>query len=169
MGSEAYHNALDPPTPPVARWRLPVRASGFARPPDFRHNGGSRRPTSRPAPREEIVPDRNTQWTIGTFIAVALALSMQISMQISGLRADINQLRNETNQRFSLVENGMNQLRTEINQLRNEMNQRFSEMNRRLEIFDERLRSVEIAFAKVDQRLEIIERVLLPDAPSPPE
>ena len=108
------------------------------------------------------MPDRNAQWSIGTFIAVALALSMQISMQISGLRADINQLRNETNQRFSLVENEMNQIRTEINQ-------RFSEMNRRLELFDERLRSVEIAFAKVDQRLEIIERVLLPDAPSPPE
>ena len=122
------------------------------------------------------MPDRNAQWIIGTFIAVAIALSVQIGTQTSGLRGDINQLRNETNQRFSLVENEMHQIRTEINQLRNEMNQRFSEMNqrfsemnRRLESFDERLRGVEIAFAKVDQRLEIIERVVLPDAPAPQE
>ena len=97
------------------------------------------------------MPDRNSQWTIGTLLAVAIALSMQISMQTAGLRAE------------------MSQLRTEMNQLRTEMNQRFSEMNRRLESFDERLRAVEIAFAKVDQRLEIIERVVLPDAPAPPE
>ena len=97
------------------------------------------------------MPDRNSQWTIGTLLAVAIALSMQISMQTAGLRAE------------------MNQLRTEMNQLRTEMNQRFSEMNRRLDSFDERLRAVEIGFAKVDQRLEIIERVVLPDAPAPPE
>ena len=97
------------------------------------------------------MPDRNSQWTIGTILAVAIALSMQISMQTAGLRAE------------------MNQIRTEINQLRTEMNQRFSEMNRRLESFDERLRAVEVGFAKVDQRLEIIERVVLPDAPAPPE
>ena len=90
------------------------------------------------------MPDRNAQWTIGTFIAVAIALSMQISTQTAGLRA-------------------------EMNQLRTEMNQRFSEMNRRFDSFDERLRNVEIAFAKVDQRLEIIERVVLPDAPAPQE
>ena len=97
------------------------------------------------------MPDRNSQWTIGTILAVAIALSMQISMQTAGLRAE------------------MNQLRTEINQWFSEMNQRFSEMNRRLDSFDERLRAVEIGFAKVDQRLEIIERVVLPDAPAPPE
>ena len=126
------------------------------------------------------MPDRNAQWIIGTIITVAIALSLQIGMQTSGLRGDMNQFRNETNQRFSLVENEINQLRSEINQrfslveneinqLRSEINQRFSEMNRRLDSFDERLRSVEIAFAKVDQRLEIIERVVLPDAPAPQE
>ena len=115
------------------------------------------------------MPDRNAQWIIGTIITVAIALSLQIGTQTSGLRADINQLRNETNQRFSLVENEINQLRNEMNQRFSEMNQRFSEMNRRLDSFDERLRSVEIAFAKVDQRLEIIERVVLPDAPAPQE
>ena len=57
------------------------------------------------------MPDRNAQWTIGTLIAVAIAMSMQTS----GLRADINQLRNE----ISEFRNEMNQ---QFNQIRNEMN-----------------------------------------------
>ena len=117
--------------------------------------GQGRLPTSRRPAGAETMPDRNAQWTIGTVVAVAIALSMQMSMQTSGLRADFNQLRSEMNQRF--------------NQLRSEMNQRFSETNRRLESFDERLRNVEIALGKLDQRLEIIERIVLPDAPDPPE
>ena len=40
------------------------------------------------------------------------------------------------------------------------------EVERRLESFDERLRNVEIAFGKVDQRLDIIERIVLPPADS---
>ena len=115
------------------------------------------------------MPDRNAQWTIGTLIAVAIALSMQVNMQTSGLRADINQIRNEISQFRNEMNQRFNQLRNEMNQLRNEMNQRFSETNRRLESFDERLRNVEIASGKVDQRLAIIERVVLPDAPDPPE
>ena len=106
--------------------------------------GQGRLPTSRRPAGAETMPDRNAQWTIGTVVAVAIALSMQMSMQTSGLRADFNQLRSE-------------------------MNQRFSETNRRLESFDERLRNVEIALGKLDQRLEIIERIVLPDAPDPPE
>ena len=83
------------------------------------------------------MPARDAQWIIGTLIAVAIALSMQISAQTSNLRSDMNQ-------RFDQV------------------NQRFREVDRRLEGFDERLRNVEIAFGKVDQRLELLERVVLP-------
>ena len=107
------------------------------------------------------MPDRNAQWIIGTFIAVAIALSMQTA----GLRTEMNQLRTE----MSRLRTEMNQRFSEMNQRFSEMNQRFSEVNRRLDSFDERLHSVEIAFAKVDQRLEIIERVVLPDAPAPQE
>lgn len=40
-----------------------------------------------------------------------------------------------------------------------------TEVNTRMESFDTRLRSVEIAFGKIDQRLLTLERILLP----PPE
>lgn len=96
------------------------------------------------------MPARDAQWIIGTLVAVAIALSMQINTQTSNLRSDMNQRFNEVNQRFR------------------EVDQRFSEVNRRLEGFDERLRNVEIAFGKVDQRLELLERVVLPaDARTP--
>ena len=114
------------------------------------------------------MPDRNTQWIIGTFVIAAVAMSMQIF----GLRGDMNQLRNEMNQRFSEMRGEMSQLRSEMSQLRSEVNQRLSEMNRRLDSFDERLRNVEITLGKVLQRLEILERVVLPDPvedPGPPQ
>ena len=114
------------------------------------------------------MPDRNTQWIIGTFVIAAVAMSMQIF----GLRGDMNQLRNEMNQRFSEMRGEMSQLRSEVNQLRSEVNQRLSEMNQRLESFDERLRNVEVTLGKVLQRLEILERIVLPDpveAPGPPQ
>ena len=118
------------------------------------------------------MPDRNTQWVIGTLFAVAVAMSMQIS----GLRGDMNQLRNEVRSEMSELRgemrSEMSELRGEMNQLRGEMNQRFSEMNRRLESFDERLRNVEVTLGKVLQRLEILDRIVLPDPgedPGPPQ
>ena len=118
------------------------------------------------------MPDRNTQWIIGTFVVAAVAMSMQIF----GLRGDMNQVRNEMSQLRSEMSSEMSQLRSEMrgemNQLRSEMNQRFSEMNQRLESFDERLRNVEITLGKVLQRLVILERIVLPDPdedPGPPQ
>ena len=98
---------------------------------------------------DDVMPDRNTQWSIGTIIVVELALTAQMSS-----------LRSEMNQRFAQLEAEMNQ---RFAQLDSEMNQRFAEVNRRLDAFDQRLRAVEVAFAKVVQRLETIERIVLPD------
>ena len=89
------------------------------------------------------MPDNNTRWIIGTTITVAIALSAQMAFMISM----ISDLREDTNQRF------------------NQMEQRFNRIEQRLDGFDERLRAVEISFAKVDQRLLILERTLIP-APS---
>ena len=116
---------------------------------------------------DDMMPDRNTQWSIGTIIVVGLALTAQMS----SLRSEMNQRFSEVNQRFAQLEAEMNQrfaqLEAEMNQrfaqLDSEMNQRFAEVNRRLDAFDQRLRAVEVAFAKVDQRLETIERIVLPD------
>ena len=108
------------------------------------------------------MPDRNAQWIIGTIIAVGLALAAQTS----SLRSEMNQRFSEVNQRFAQLDAEMNQ---RFAQLEAEMNQRFAEVNRRLDAFDERLRAVEIAFAKVDQRLRTIERIVLPNGGAEPE
>ena len=39
------------------------------------------------------------------------------------------------------------------------------EMRAEMRAFDERLRAVEVAFGKVDQRLETLERAIIPAAP----
>lgn len=92
------------------------------------------------------MPDNNTRWIIGTTITVAIALSAQMAFMISM----ISDLREDTNQRF------------------NQMEQRFNRIEQRLDGFDERLRAVEISFAKVDQRLLILERTLIPAPPGAP-
>ena len=51
---------------------------------------------------------------------------------------------------------------TRIGDLRTDLRDFRTEVNSRMDGFDERLRNVEIAFGKVDQRLLLIERVVLP-------
>ena len=51
---------------------------------------------------------------------------------------------------------------TRIGDLRTDLRDFRTEVNSRMDGFDERLRNVEIAFGKVDQRLLTIERVVLP-------
>ena len=100
------------------------------------------------------MPDNNTRWIIGTTITVAIALSAQMAIMISGLR-------DETNRRFDQIDQ-------RFNQVEQRSNQRFNRIEQRLDGFDERLRAVEISFAKVDQRLLILERTLIPAPPGAP-
>lgn len=85
-----------------------------------------------PLPRErrgailKNMPSRDAQWIIGTILAAAVALSVQIA----GLRGDLAEMRIDV---------------------------------RRL---DDRLRTVEVEFGKVDQRLATLERLHLP-TPNP--
>ena len=79
---------------------------------------------------------------IGTGLAVVTIVVTVLSMQIVGVNTRIDDVRND-----------LRDFRTEV--------------NARMNGFDTRLRNVEIAFGKVDQRLLIIERVVLP-TPEPP-
>ena len=58
---------------------------------------------------------------------------------------------------------------TWIDDARGELRDFRTEVNARMEGFDTRLRNVEIAFGKVDQRLLIIERFVLPTPDQPAE
>lgn len=75
----------------------------------------------------------DTKWIIGTIVPAILVVAGLLSVQISGVNARIDDLNGR-----------MERLETDVRGL------------------DARLRAVEIAFAKVDQRLETLERALLP-------
>ena len=73
---------------------------------------------------------------VGTSLAIAGLLSVQMSGQISGLSVRIDDVRAD-----------------------------MREMRATMDRFDARLDAVEVALGKVDQRLLTIERVVLPAAP----
>ena len=86
------------------------------------------------------MPDANTRWILGTLAVLGGLLLSQgaaTNARIDDLRADIGNLR------------------TDVRRLED-----------RLDRLDDRLRAVEVAFGKVEQRLETLERVILP-APEP--
>ncbi len=82
----------------------------------------------------------DTKWIIGTIVPAILALGGMLSVQIAGVNIRID-----------------------------DMNGRIDDMNGRLErletdvrSMDTRLRAVEVGFGKLDQRLETLERAILP-------
>ncbi len=79
------------------------------------------------------MPHRDVQWVIGTIVVLAGLLVWRVDAGFSGV-----------NSRMDRIESRMDRIET------------------RLDGFDARLRNVENAFAKVDQRLLTIERVVLP-------
>ena len=91
----------------------------------------------------------DTKWIVGT----AVVLAGLLSAQIAGVNARVDDLRADLT----------TQLTTQIAGV----NARIDRIETRLDGFDERLRNVEIAFGKVDQRLLTIERIILP-APEQP-
>ena len=88
----------------------------------------------------------DTKWIVGT----ALVLAGLLSTQIVGVNARIDDLRADLTTQIAGV------------------NARIDRIETRLDGFQERLRNVEIAFAKVDHRLLTIERIILP-APEQPD
>ena len=78
-----------------------------------------------------IMPSRDAQWILGTVIAIAIALSMQIG----GIRADVRELRAD-------VREDLRDMRTDLRDMRTD-----------LRGIDERLRAVEQA-VQPDQAAE---------------
>ena len=74
----------------------------------------------------------------------------------------------DVNRRFDDVDRRFDDLSASVNRrfddLSDGVNRRFDQMRADHVRFDERLRAVEFAFGKVDQRLLTIERVVLPPA-----
>ena len=88
----------------------------------------------------------DAKWTVGTGIALAgLIVGLHVATA-----ARIGEVERRLDQRIGGVER--------------RLDQRIDRIEDRLDGFGARLRAVEVAFAKVDQRLETIERAVIPSA-----
>ena len=86
-----------------------------------------------------------------TIIGVALATVIAIVTMVNGnVNARVGDLRADMDARINDLAADLRDFRTEV--------------NRRMDGFDARLRAVEIAFAKIEQRLATLERAIIPAA-----
>ena len=104
-----------------------------------------------------VVVDTNTKSIIATVIGTGLSLAMVILTAIGGINDRIDDLNN----RIDDLNRRIDDVQMELRDFRREVHDRFTDL-------EARVRNVEIAFAKVDQRLLIIERIVLPTPPDPP-
>ena len=100
---------------------------------------------------------KDTKWIIGTIIPAILVVAGLLSAQIAGVNTRIDDLRAGLTARMDSIEARLDA----------RMDGLEARLDARMDGLDERVRAVEIALAKVDQRLLTIERVVLP-APEPP-
>ena len=108
----------------------------------------------------------DTKAIIGTIVGTGLLVAGLPSAQIAGSHATLSTRIDDLGKAL----NGrIDDLRDGLSARIDDLSARVDRIEVRLDGFDERLRAVEIAFGKVDQRLETLERTLLPPAPPPPD
>ena len=101
----------------------------------------------------------DTKAIIGTIVAAAVSLGGLLSVQFAGVNTRIDDLRTELTGRIDAVV-------VEIATVKADLSADNADIRNDLRRMDDRLRAVEIAFGKVDQRLETLERRHRP-APEP--
>ena len=103
------------------------------------------------------MPSNDTRWVIGTIIVAAGLLSAQISgvnTRIDDVNANLTARIDDVNANLTAQIDNVNiNLTAQIDVLRDDMRG-----------LDGRLRAVEAAFGKVDQRLATLERAVIPAA-----
>ena len=101
----------------------------------------------------------DTKAIIGTIVAAAVSLGGLLSVQFAGVNTRIDDLRTELTGRIDAVV-------VEIATVKADLSADNADIRNDLRRMDDRLRAVEIAFGKVDKRLETLERLHRP-APEP--
>ena len=101
----------------------------------------------------------DTKAIIGTIVAAAVSLGGLLSVQFAGVNTRIDDLRTELTGRIDAVV-------VEIATVKADLSADNADIRNDFRRMDDRLRAVEIAFGKVDQRLETLERLHRP-APEP--
>ena len=110
-----------------------------------------------------------TKWIVGTGVAIILSVvgtGVALGGLLSGQFTAINGRFDDVNARFDDVNARFDDLRAdltaEIATVKADLSGEIAEVRDDLRRMDDRLRAVEIAFGKVDQRLETLERLHLP-------
>ena len=108
----------------------------------------------------------DTKWIVGTGAAIILsvvgtgvALGGLLSVQFGARFDDVNARFDDVNARFDDLRAD---LTAEIATVKADLSGEIAVVRDDLRRMDDRLRAVEIAFGKVDQRLETLERLHLP-------
>ena len=110
----------------------------------------------------------DAKWIIGTLGGLILTLAGLLSAQIVGVNAridDANARIDSVNAAVARVDDNQKAAVARVDARLDELR---SDLREDRAAFDARLRAVELAFGKVDQRLLTIERAVLP-APAPGE
>ena len=158
---------------PRADWTTLRTSACFRGPGELRTHGGL------PAPM-----NTDTKAIIGTIVAATISLGGLLSVQFASVNTridDVNVRIDDVNVRIDDVNVRIDDLRTElidridtlradlsaeIDTARADLSADNAEIRNDLRRMDDRLRAVEIAFGKVDQRLETLERLHRPDTGS---
>ena len=96
----------------------------------------------------------DTKAIIGTIIATAVALAGLVITQINGVETEIQNVRTELTDRIDRLDTELND---RIDRLRDEMLENYHRL-------DGRMRTIEQGFARIDQRLDTVERAIIPSA-----
>ena len=105
----------------------------------------------------------DTKAIIGTIVAAAVSLGGLLSAQFAGVNTRIDDLRTELIDRIDTVKTDLS---NEIATVKADLSADNADIRTDLRRMDDRLRAVEIAFGKVDQRLETLERLHRPSGAS---
>ena len=101
----------------------------------------------------------DTKAIIGTIVVAAVSLGGLLSAQFAGVNTRIDDLRTELIDRIDTVKADLS---NEIATVKADLSADNADIRTDLRRMDDRLRAVEIAFGKVDQRLETLERLHRP-------
>ena len=101
---------------------------------------------------------------VGAIVVTLGVGTCSTNARIDDLSDSVNRRFDDVNQRFDGVNRRFDDLSDSVNRRFDQVRADIRELRADHVRFDERLRAVEFAFGKVDQRLLTIERVVLPPA-----
>ena len=107
----------------------------------------------------------DTKAIIGTILATAVALGGLVVNRIGNVETEVRSVRTELNGRIDSLGNQLNDRMDRLeNQLNGRMDRLRDEMLENYHRLDGRMRTIEQGFARIDQRLDTLERAIIPSA-----